>query len=182
MKRKGDIGTPRKGVDPLERDRGKLRFSFPDPKPYIAHDPVTNKKIPHAKNELRGSVLVNPYAEVVRHLQRYPWGSAEWRKAYGQHNQVESVNKSIKPMRFTNLEFTARRPGRGKAYHSIATALIAVAYNVRVLVRALIKKCAPRKKAKQKRAARAEFDVNSVKNARSVTDGALASPAQNATT
>ena len=176
MKRKGDIGMTRKGVQPLERDRGKQRFSYPDPKSYIAHDPATNKRIPHAKNELRGSVLVNPYAEVVRHLQRHPWGSPEWRKAYGQRNQVESVNKAIKHTRFTDLESAAKRPGRGEAYQSIATALMAVAYNVRALVRALIKECAP-KKNKQTRAPRAEFNVNSVKNARSVTDGALAPPA-----
>ncbi|MEV8249964.1 hypothetical protein AB0O87_03435 [Microbacterium sp. NPDC076768] len=77
MKRKGDIGMTRKGVEPKEAGRGKQRFTYPDPRTYMAFDPATNKKVPHTKDELRGSVLVNPYAEVVRHLQRYPWGSPE---------------------------------------------------------------------------------------------------------
>lgn len=168
MKRKGDIRDE-------EQHRGKQRFTYPDPTSYIAFDPATNKKVPHAKNGLRGSVQVDPHPEVVRHLQRYPWGSPEWRKAYGQRNQVESVNKSIKHTRFTDLESAAKRPGRGEAYQSIATALMAVAYNIRVLVRALVKECAPKKK--RKRAPRSNFDPRSVKNARPVTNGALAPPA-----
>lgn len=66
-------------------------------------------------------MTLHPHPEVVRHLQRYPWGTAEWKKAYGQRNQVESVNKGIKHTRFTDLESAAKRPGRGEAYQSIAT-------------------------------------------------------------
>lgn len=114
MKRHGDISNK-------EHNRGDQRFTYPDPRTYRAFDPATNKPMRPSKNALRGSVTIHPYPEVVRHLQRYPWGTAEWKAVYGQRNQVESVNKSIKHTRFTDLESAAKRPGRGEAYHSIAS-------------------------------------------------------------
>lgn len=120
MKRHGDISNK-------EHNRGDQRFTYPDPKTYMAYDPATDKRIQPSKNQLRGSVTIHPHPEVVRHLQRHAWGTAEWKTVYGQRNQVESVNKSIKHTRFTDLESAAKRPGRGEAYHSIATALMVVA-------------------------------------------------------
>ena len=168
MKRHGDISNK-------EHNRGDQRFTYPDPRTYRAFDPATNKPMRPSKNTLRGSVTIHPYPEVVRHLQRYPWGTAEWKAVYGQRNQVESVNKSIKHTRFTDLESAAKRPGRGEAYHSIATALMAVAYNIRVLVRAIREECTPAEKKKRK--STKKFTIADVPNARPATVGALAPPA-----
>ncbi|PYD00773.1 hypothetical protein B4U78_008585 [Microbacterium esteraromaticum] len=168
MKRHGDISNK-------PHNRGDQRFTYPDPKTYMAYDPATDKRIQPSKNQLRGSVTIHPYPEVVRHLQRHPWGTAEWKAAYGQRNQVESVNQSIKHTRFTDLESPAKRPGRGEAYHSIATALMAVAYNLRVLVRAIREECTPPEKKRRK--SRKKFTVGTFANVRPATVGALAPPA-----
>lgn len=167
MKRHGDISTN-------ERNRGDQRFTYPDPKTYMAYDPATGKRIPPSKNTLRGSVTIHPYPEVARHLQRHAWGTAEWRKAYGQRNQVESVNKGIKHTRFTDLESEAKRPGRGEAYQSIATALMAVAHNVRVLVSALVQECTPA--GRRRRKSRKKFSAEDMRNVRPATVGAPAPP------
>ncbi|NJI58619.1 hypothetical protein HCX50_04155 [Microbacterium oxydans] len=168
MKRHGDISNK-------AHNRGDQRFTYPDPKSYMAYDPATDKRIPVSKNNLRGSVTIHPHPEVVRHLQRHPWGSQEWKAVYGQRNQVESVNNSIKHTRFTDLESAAKRPGRGEAYHSIATALMAVAYNIRVLVRALVEECTPAEKKRRK--SRKKFTIDDLPNVRPATVGALAPPA-----
>lgn len=168
MKRHGDISNK-------EHNRGDQRFTYPDPKTYRAFDPATNKAMRPSKNNLRGSITIYPHPEVVRHLQRHPWGTKEWKAVYGQRNQVESVNKSIKHTRFTDLESAAKRPGRGEAYHSIATALMAVAYNLRVLVRALRDECTPADKKRRK--STKKFTIADVPNARPATVGALAPPA-----
>lgn len=128
-----------------------------------------------SKNTLRGSVTIHPHPDVVRHLQRHPWGTKEWKAVYGQRNQVESVNRSIKHTRFTDLESADKRPGRGEAYHSIATALQAVAYNLRVIVRAIREECTPLEKKRRK--SRKKFTMADVPNARPATVGALAPPA-----
>lgn len=140
-----------------EQKNGHQRFVYPDPKTYRAFDPATNKPIdsPREKNKLRGSVLIAPDAEVVKHLQRYPWGTPEWEKAYGQRNQVESSNSGIKRSRFTDLEDPQKRPGRGVAYQGMASALMVVAHNLRMLVNALISEHKP--KAKTPRAPRRKY-------------------------
>jgi hypothetical protein len=84
------------------------------------------------------------------------------------------VNKGIKHTRFTDLGSAAKRPGRGEAYQSIATALMAVAYNIRVLVRALVQECRP--KAKRRRKSRKKFFAANLANVRPATVGALAPP------
>ncbi|WP_096359259.1 hypothetical protein [Microbacterium sp. TPU 3598] len=168
MKRHGNIRTE-------EAHRGKQRFTYPDPRTYMAFDPATGKRVSAAKNPLRGGFQLDPHGEVVRHLQRYPWGTAEWKQAYGQRNQVESVNKSIKHTRFTDLESAAKRPGRGETYHSIATALMAVAYNLRALVRALIQECTP--PGKRRRKSKKKFSAANLPNVRPATTEALAPPA-----
>jgi hypothetical protein len=168
LKRHGDISSH-------DRNRGDQRFTYPDPKAYMAYDPATGKRILPSKNTLRGSVTIHPHPEVVRHLQRHPWGTAEWKKAYGQRNQVESVNKGIKHTRFTDLESAAKRPGRGEAYQSIATAIMAIAYNIRVLVRAIREECTP--PAKKRRKSRKRFSAADLPNVRPATVGALAPPA-----
>lgn len=168
MKRHGDISSK-------DHNRGDQRFTYPDPKTYMAYDPATDKRIQPSKNHLRGSVTIHPHPEVVRHLQRHAWGTPEWKAVYGQRNQVESVNKSIKHTRFTDLESAAKRPGRGEAYHSIATALMAIAYNMRVLVRAIVEECTPLEKKRRK--SRKKFTVADLPNVRPATVGALAPPA-----
>jgi len=168
MKRHGDISNK-------PHNRGDQRFTYPDPKTYMAYDSATGKRILPSKNRLRGSVTIHPYPEVVRHLQRHPWGTTEWKAVYGQRNQVESVNQSIKHTRFTDLKSAAKRPGRGETYHSIATALMAVAYNIRVLVRAICEECAPAEKRRRK--SRKKFTVADFANIRPATVGALAPPA-----
>lgn len=168
MKRHGDISNK-------EHNRGDQRFTYPGPNTYRAFDPATNKPMRPSKNTLRGSVTIHPHPEVVRHLQRHPWGTKEWKAVYGQRNQVESVNRSIKHTRFTDLESADKRPGRGEAYHSIATALMAVAYNLRVIVRAIREECTPTEKKRRK--SRKKFTMADMPNARPATVGALAPPA-----
>ncbi|WP_426622405.1 hypothetical protein [Microbacterium sp. As-52] len=168
LKRHGNIRSE-------EAHRGKQRFTYPEPRTYIAFDPATGKRISATKNNLRGSLQLDPHADVVRHLQRYPWGTSEWKQAYGQRNQVESVNKSIKHTRFTDLESAAKRPGRGETYHSLATALMAVAYNVRVLVRALIQECTPA--GKRRRKSKKRYSAANERNVRPATREPLAPPA-----
>lgn len=163
------------GIRREEAHRGKQRFTYPDPRTYIAFDPATGKRVSAAKNTLRGGFQLDPHADVVKHLQRHAWGTSEWKLAYGQRNQVESVNKSIKHTRFTDLESAAKRPGRGEVYHSLATALMAVAYNVRVLVRALIEECTPA--GKRRRKSKKKFSAEKVKHARPATREPLAPPA-----
>lgn len=168
MKRHGDISSK-------DHNRGDQRFKFPEPRTYRAFDPATNKPMRPSKNTLRGTVTIYPHPEVVRHLQRHPWGTKGWKAVYGQRNQVESVNRSIKHTRFTDLESADKRPGRGEAYHSIATALMAVAYNLCVLVRAIREECAPAKKKRRK--STKKFTVADIPNARPATVGAIAPPA-----
>ncbi|MDF2559006.1 MAG: hypothetical protein K0R99_452 [Microbacterium sp.] len=168
MKRHGDISNK-------EHNRGDQRFTYPGPSTYRAFDPATNKPMRPSKNTLRGSVTIHPHPEVVRHLQRHPWGTTEWKAVYGQRNQVESVNRSIKHTRFTDLESADKRPGRGEAYHSIATALMVVAHNLRVIVQAIREECTPLEKKRRK--SRKKFTMADVPNARPATVGALAPPA-----
>lgn len=124
---------------------GYRRYTYPDPTTYIAYDPATRKRVRSIDNKVRGRVTIAPDPKVVKHLQRYGWGTQEWATAYGQRNQIESVNKSIKHPRFTDLAAAKKRPGRGHAYQGIATALMIVAYNIRVLVRTLVAEFTPAK-------------------------------------
>ncbi|MCR2800236.1 hypothetical protein QNO21_13980 [Microbacterium sp. zg-Y818] len=129
-----------------EKKNGAQRFTYPDAHSYRAFDPATNKPLPPGRNKLRGSVLIRPEASFVKHLQRHPWGTAEWAAAYAQRNQVESVNADIKRSRFTDIENPQKRTGRGVAFHGLASALMAIAHNIRVLVRTLVGEHAPRSK------------------------------------
>lgn len=124
---------------------GYRRYTYPDPASYIAYDPMTRTKIHVRNNKLRGSVTIPPDADVVKHLQRHAWGTKKWTAAYGQRNQIESVNRSIKHPRFTDLAAAKKRAGRGHAFHFIAVALMVIAYNIRVLVRAVVGEHAPKK-------------------------------------
>lgn len=54
------------------------------------------------------------------------------------------MNKGLKEARFTDLHEPQKRPGRGYAYQALATALMAMAYNVRKLVTAIRNECAPK--------------------------------------
>lgn len=58
-------------------------------------------------------------------------------RTYGQRNQVESANKHLKDVRFTDLSEPKKRTARGYAVQFLASALACVAANIRRLVSAL---------------------------------------------
>ena len=130
MKRHGSMVSEKRG--------GAQRYTYPDPLTYNAFDPLTGKAIQPHKNKLRGSIRIHPDSSFVKHLQRYPWGSQEWAKAYGQRNQVESTNADIKRSRFVDIKDPQKRSGRGSAFHGLASAVMVMVHNLRVLIRALL--------------------------------------------
>lgn len=141
MKRHGSIVS--------ENRNGAQRYTYPNPKDYRAFDPVTRNPIDPRKNKLRGSIRIKPDASFVKHLQRFPWGSEKWARAYGQRNQVESSNAVIKHSRFVDLKDPQKRSGRGAAFHGLASALMVMVHNIRVLVSALETEHTPKKEPKR---------------------------------
>ncbi|GAA3663334.1 hypothetical protein [Microbacterium marinilacus] len=114
---------------------GYQRFTYPDPHSYMAFDPATGKHV--RRPSLTGSVTIPPQADIVKHLQRHPWGSEAWVKTYGQRNHVESSNKHLKDGRFTDLGDPKKRAGRGYAFQFLASSMAVVASNIRRIVTAL---------------------------------------------
>ena len=51
-------------------------------------------------------------AKVIKHLQKFPWMSTEWVRAYGQRNQVEMSNRLIKGHRTENIGDADSTPER----------------------------------------------------------------------
>lgn len=137
------------GTAKSENRNGAQRFTYPDPSSYRAFDPATGKPMKPVQNKLRGSVRIHPHAAFAKHLQRYPWGTAEWAAAYAQRNQVESVNANMKRSRFTDIEDQQKRSGRGVAFHGLASALMVMTYNIRAVVRALVAEHSPARKRKK---------------------------------
>ncbi len=133
-----DYQMKRHGSMLSEKRDGAQRYTYPDPENYKAFDPVTGKVIAPHRNRLRGSVRIHPDASFTKHLQRYPWGTKEWAKAYAQRNQVESTNADIKRSRFVDIEDPQKRSGRGSAFHGLASAVMVIVHNLRALVRALL--------------------------------------------
>ena len=77
-----------------------------------------------------GTVQVGLDAEVIKHLQRYPWKPEDWYHAYGRRSQVETSNKTLKDTWASNLDDPKNRPGRGYAYTYLVAALAVVATNL----------------------------------------------------
>ncbi len=110
---------------------GYQRFSYPDPATYLAFDPATGKK---TRDKPTGTIQIGLDAEVIKHLQRYPWKSKDWYRAYGQRNQVETSNKTLKDAWATNLGDKKSRTGRGYAYTYLIAALAVVATNIQRII------------------------------------------------
>ena len=110
---------------------GHQRFTCPDPATYLAFDPATGKK---TKDKPTGTIQVGLDAEVIKHLQHYPWKSEDWYRAYGQRNQVETSNKTLKDAWATNLGDKKSRTGRGYAYTYLVAALAVVATNIQRII------------------------------------------------
>ncbi|GAA3658487.1 hypothetical protein GCM10022202_18740 [Microbacterium marinilacus] len=104
---------------------------------HVAFDPATGKRV---RSTLTGSVTIPPQVDIVKHLQRHPWGSEAWVKAYGQRNHVESSNKHLKDGRFTDLGDPKKRAGRGYAFQFLASSIAVVASSIRRIVTALRRK------------------------------------------
>lgn len=122
---------------------GYQRFTYPDPRRYMAYDPATGKRV--RNNTLTGSVTVPPQPDIVKHLQKYPWQSPDWHRVYGQRNQVESANKHLKDVRYTDLAQPKKRSARGYAFQFLTAALMCVSSNIRRLVTALREEFSPKR-------------------------------------
>ncbi len=78
----------------IDKD-GYQQFQMPDPRTYVAFDPVTGR----ITDEMPAKGLVVTIRlehQFIKQLQRFPWQSPEWFRAYGQRNQVEASNKGLK--------------------------------------------------------------------------------------
>ena len=73
-------------------------------------------------------------AKVIKHLQKFPWMSTEWVRAYGQRNQVEMSNRLIKDHRSENIGDAASRPARGFAYNYLVAMIATVSTNIRRII------------------------------------------------
>lgn len=131
---------------------GNQRFTYPT-KPYLAFDPVTGRP---TKDHPTGTVTAGLAKETIKHLQKYPWMSKEWRQVYGQRNQVETSNKNIKGQRWANLGDPAARTGRGYAYTYLCAVMAVFAENIRRIITGISnthseKSTTPKERARRRR-------------------------------
>ncbi|MEV8338118.1 hypothetical protein [Leucobacter sp. NPDC077196] len=110
---------------------GHQRFEYPNPRSYLAFDPATGKS---TTDNPTGSVTIGLEAKVIKHLQKFPWMSTEWLRAYGQRNQVEMSNRLIKDHRSENIGNAASRPARGFAYNYLVAMIATVSTNIRRII------------------------------------------------
>ena len=115
---------------------GHQRFTYPDPRTYVGFDPATGKI---TKDNPAGSVTLGLEKDVIKHLQKFPWKSEDWFRAYGQRNQVEMSNMLLKLPGSTNLAQQVVRTGRGYAYNYFAAMIASVATNIRRIIQGIIK-------------------------------------------
>lgn len=115
---------------------GFSRFSYPDPRKYMAFDPVTGKP---TKDVPTGTTTIGLDDEVIRHLQKHPWMSPEWETAYGQRNQVESSNSTLKSTGAGNLRNPDSRSARGYAYTFLCATIGVAAENIRRIITGITK-------------------------------------------
>ncbi|MBL3685373.1 hypothetical protein D3248_00135 [Leucobacter zeae] len=132
---------------------GHQRFTYPDPRGYLAFDPATKRA---TTDNPTGSVTLRLDPETIKHLQKYAWMSEDWRRAYGQRNQVESSNKGLKDHRTENLGDKNARTGRGYAYTYLVATLAVVSANIRRTITGITKvnsaavNCAPKRRARRR--------------------------------
>lgn len=134
---------------------GHQRFSYPNPRGYIAFDPTTGAP---TKDQPTGSVMLKLAPETIKHLQKYPWMSADWHRANGQRNQVETSNKRLKDSRNIRLGDEAARPGRGYANQFLAAMIATVASNIRRIITGITNVNTLNKDGKPKQRARKRRD------------------------
>ena len=140
-----------------DRD-GYQRFQYPDRRGYIAIDPATGSPLPSSRTaHLVGKITVRPGVKLTRSIQKHPWHSEEWFLAYGQRNQVENSNKTLKDVGSGDIENKKRRTGRGIAFHGLTAGFAIAAENIRRIITGIIK--AARGKAPKTTRGRKRYDV-----------------------
>jgi hypothetical protein len=124
---------------------GYQRFTYPDPKTYVAIDPITKKTVkPSTRTSITIPLLVpegensgksksDKKGQPVKHIQKFAHGLEEWRRHYGMRSLVESSNKLMKDASAEDLGNSTKRSGRGFAFNYLASALAAVSSNLRRL-------------------------------------------------
>lgn len=114
---------------------GHQRFQYPNPRGYIAVDPATRAPMPaRATAHLVGKITVKPSMKLTRSIQKHPWQSDDWHRAYGQRNQVENSNKTLKDVGSGDIENKKRRTGRGIAFHGLVSGFAVAAENLRRII------------------------------------------------
>lgn len=112
------------------RDKeGFQRYRLPDPKRYMAFDPLTGEIL----QKPRAKTVTIPMSIGLRWAQRHPYMSPEWHKAYNLRSAVERKNSQLKHTKFEDLDNPLKRPRRGHAANSLAVAMMAVAHNLRTI-------------------------------------------------
>jgi hypothetical protein len=132
---------------------GHQRFTYPNPRNYLAFDPATGRA---TTDNPTGSVTLRLDPETIKHLQKYAWMSEDWQRAYGQRNQVESSNNGLKNHRAENLGDKKARTGRGYAYTYLVATLAVVSANIRRTITGIVKvnagttDCSPKQRARRR--------------------------------
>lgn len=70
----------------------------------------------------------------LKHEQYFPFGTPEWKAAYGMRNGVESVNKNVKSRQFEDIANADHRAVRGNTFTYIAYAIACVVENMRQML------------------------------------------------
>lgn len=107
---------------------GKQRYVYPDPDGYHAFDPGTNELSDAEKPT--GKIRIPADLPEIKFLQRFPYRSDDWERAYGQRNQVESSNNELKRLGGPDLRDTRARSGRGFAYNYLCVIAAVIATNL----------------------------------------------------
>lgn len=122
-----------KAKDLPDKD-GHQRFTYPNPRGYIAFDPVTGKP---TKDQPTGTVTLGLDHEVIKHLQKHPWMSPKWNAAYHQRSQVETSNKRLKEASGEHIDDPKLRTGRGHTYTYLMCIIATVIGNLRRIAKGI---------------------------------------------
>lgn len=153
---------------------GYQRYTYPDPRGYMAFDPATGKRV---RSTLRGSITIPPQPQIIKHLQRYPWKSDTWWQVYGQRNHVESSNKNLKDVRGASLAEPKLRAIRGYAAQFLNASVAVVATNLRRIVAALRTEAAENAKPRTRKPRRPNVIVPRDERGRAIPASGAAPPA-----
>lgn len=136
---------------------GYQRFTYPPRGTYLAEDPVTGKPVkPVTRTSITIPMLIpdtpsedekdkNEGTKVknegkkdkkkknqpIKHLQKFPRLSRDWKDHYGMRSLVESSNKLLKDPSAEDLGNTAKRSGRGYAFQYLVSTLASASSNLR---------------------------------------------------